>query len=379
MRERKYSVVERIVHRDGKRIVLLYAKTSYTGTDGKRHTLWRSGRTKTDARDRCRRDLETILRQQSIGATRARTFAHLAKVFRERYLVEAEYVDGRKVRGMRSYQTSLFHLKPLELFFANKRLETINYNDLEDYRSLRLKTPTQGKSSATRRQRKIASVNREMALLRRMLNKAVQMRWLDRSAFDDGETLVSIADETPRTRVLSREEEIRLMANAKPQLRGILICALDTAMRFGEITKLCWRDIDLFAEVIHVVGLNTKTLRPRVVPISKRLRIEFLRLSTKHLPSRSDLVFGITSNVRRSFKTTCQKADIRDFRIHDCRATAITRWIEGGIPDSLAGQLAGQSQPRTTWRYTRSSAATLKQAVEILDQAATLADTVCSS
>lgn len=371
MRERTYQIVERVITKNGKKVTRLYAKTSYTGADGKRHAIWRSGRTKTDARDRCRRDLETKLRRESLGGLALKTFEQLCVVFRDRYLVEATYVDGRKVAGMRSFSTALYHLQPLEYFFGPRRVALITYNDLEDYRAERLNTPTQGKTKAARRQRKISSVNREMALLRRMLRKAVQMRWLDRSPFDDGEDLISMADEVPRSRVLSREEEIRLLAAANPQLRGILICALDTGMRFGEMIKLQWRDIDLFAGVITIVGLNTKTLRTRFVPITQRLCAEFLRLNAKHLPAGKDLVFGITSNVRRSFQAACQKARVEDFRIHDCRATCITRMIEGGIPDSLAGQLAGQSQPKTTFRYTRPSEATLRQAVEILNHAAT--------
>lgn len=365
MRERTFTIIEREV--SGK--TRLYCRTSYTGSDGNRHTIWRAGRNKTDAKNRTKEALQKKLNEVAIGSSRGRTFKHLSDLFRERYLVAPSYVDGRKVGGMRSFDSALYILNTLDAYFTTTRLERLTYNDLEDFKAVRLKTPTQGKREEARRQRKIASVNREMALLRRMLGKAVQIRWLSRSPFDDGEGLISMADEVPRTRTLSREEEVRLLAAANPQLRGILICALDTAMRFGEIIKLKWQDVDLFTETITIIGMNTKTLRPRDVPITKRLREELLRLNVKHLPYLDDYVFGISDNVRRSFKNACEKAEVRNFRVHDCRATCITRWIVGGIPDSLAGQLAGQTQPRTTLRYTRTSGATLKQAAEILDQA----------
>lgn len=363
MRERTFTIIERKVNGE----IHLYCRTSYTGSDGKRHTIWRAGRNKTDARNKTRDALLEKLAEVSRALSRVKDFKHLSDLFRERYLVAPGYVDDRKVSGMRSFESALYNLNALDGFFADRRLESLTYNDLEDYKANRLRTRTKGGG-----QRKIASVNREMALLRRMLRKAVQIRWLTRSPFDDGEGLISMADEVSRTRTLSRDEEIRLLAAANPQLRGILICALDTAMRFGEIITLRWRDVDLFAETITILGLNTKTLRSRDVPVTKRLRDEFLRLNAKHLPDLDDTVFGITNNVRRSFRNACEKADIRDFRIHDCRATAITRWVIGGIPDSLAGQLAGQTQPRTTLRYTRTSNATLKQAAEILDQAVLL-------
>lgn len=363
MRERTFTIIEKKVNGKNR----LYCRTSYTDANDKRRWIWRSGRTKTDARNRTRDALLKKLNEVAVGSTHHRTFKHLADLFRERYLVAPSYVDGRKIAGMRSFESAGYNLNALEDFFGLLRLERLTYNDLEDYKALRLQTRVTGGG-----QRKIASVNREMALLRRILNKAVQMRWLARSPFDDGEGLISMADEVARTRTLSREEEVKLLAAANPQLRGILICALDTAMRFGEIIKLKWQDVDLFAETISILGLNTKTLRPREVPITKRLREEFLRLNAKHLPDLDDEVFGITNNVRRSFKSACEKAGVTNFRIHDCRATCITRWVIGGIPDSLAGQLAGQTQPRTTLRYTRTSNATLKQAAEILDQATLL-------
>lgn len=367
MRERTFTIIEREIN--GK--IRLYCRTSYTGSDGLRHTIWRAGRNKTDAKERCRQELLKKLAECETGSAYHRTFKHLSDLFRERYLVDATYVDGRKVSGMRSFESAIYNLKALDTFFGDKLLARLTYNDLEDYKAVRLKTPTQG-SEAARRQRKIASVNREMALLRRMLRKAVQMRWLIRSPFDDGEGLISMADEVSRTRTLSLEEEGRLLSVANPQLRGMLICALDTGMRFGEIIKLKWQDIDLFTETITILGLNTKTLRSREIQITNRLRDEFIRLNAKHLPDLTDRVFGITNNVRRSFKAACVKAEVKDFRIHDCRATAITRWVQGGIPDSLAGKLAGQTQPRTTAKYTRVSGATLRQAVEILNQATLL-------
>jgi len=70
--------------------------------------------------------------------------------------------------------------------------------------------------------------------MRRILNVAVSHGWLLRNPFDAGESLIKPGDETPRERILTREEEERLLAlceGARKHLKAIIICALDTGMR----------------------------------------------------------------------------------------------------------------------------------------------------
>ena len=61
-------------------------------------------------------------------------------------------------------------------------------------------------------ERAIATVNRELALLRSVLGFAKQSGWLTRSPFEQGQAIISTAVETKRERILTREEEERLLA-----------------------------------------------------------------------------------------------------------------------------------------------------------------------
>lgn len=45
----------------------------------------------------------------------------------------------------------------------------------------------------------------------------------------------------------------------REHLKPLIIAALDTAMRFGELTKLCWRDVDFDKRTINILAFNTKT------------------------------------------------------------------------------------------------------------------------
>jgi hypothetical protein len=60
-------------------------------------------------------------------------------------------------------------------------------------------------------------VNRELALLRRMLNVAMREGWLMRNPFTAGDPLICLADERKRERILTREEEARLLGACAPK------------------------------------------------------------------------------------------------------------------------------------------------------------------
>src|SRR5439155_8639989 len=79
--------------------------------------------------------------------------------------------------------------------------------------------------------------------------------------------LISIADERKRERILTRDEELRLLAACENRyqkhLRPILICALDTGMRRGEIFGLKWSDVDFEERILTIRPFNTKTMKDR--------------------------------------------------------------------------------------------------------------------
>ena len=116
----------------------------------------------------------------------------------------------------------------------------------------------------------------------RMFNIAERERWIISNPFKRGDSLISVADERKRERILSYEEESRLLAacNApkRKHLKAIILCALDTGCRLGEILQLHWSDIDFAQNIITVRSENTKTIREREVPITSRLQSELENL-----------------------------------------------------------------------------------------------------
>lgn len=217
------------------------------------------------------------------------------------------------------------------------KIRSITYGDLDLFKAQRLRTPTTRKAGT----RSIASVHRELELLRRVLTIAVQQKWLLRNPFRDGEALIRKAEETQRERIATREEEERLLAACddhyrREHLRPFLICAFDTGFRAGEIYGLRVRDVDFEDNCITAVSYKGKRRRERQFDMTPRLETEMRKLCGDKKPD--DLLFGFQS-VKRSFATAKRIAGLPDFRLHDTRHTATTRLISGGLSLSEAGKL----------------------------------------
>ncbi|MBV9068488.1 MAG: site-specific integrase [Acidobacteria bacterium] len=350
---------------------------------GKRKDIQRRARTRADAidlRDQLVREIDET-DGRSLDHER-KTMKELIAYYRDHYAKPAEYVDGKKVAGLRSLDTVLSQLNTIETYFQATSIRSITYDDIRQFRSERMATPVvvikterdtrTGKTKKVRveRQRSVATVNRELALLNRLFNVAFRQAWLLRNPFANGEPLTTPSGETHRERIITREEEARLLeacdAAGRRHLRPIIICALDTGMRQGEIFKLTWNDVDLQRRTIHVRAFNTKTMRARQVAMTSRLYAELFMLASDHAGPESS-VFGVTDNVKRSFDRVRTIAGLDGVRFHDLRHTAATRLTRGHLSLPEVGRILGHTQPRTTYRYVNADDATTHRAAAILD------------
>ena len=357
-----------------------FARFDYTDEAGKRRTVRRRAENKTHAKELLR-DLLQKHRDHSdqlLDGERM-TFAVLADYYEKTYLVEPQYVGDRKVAGLRSAYDLRLRLKVLSEFFGKRKLRSITHGDLERYKAARLKVPavsgrntrkTKSKGKPRERQRSVATVHRELSLLRRVLNIAVRNGWLVKNPFDMGDSLIRPGDEKPRERILSREEEARLLAacnGPREHLRAIIICALDTGMRQGEMFKLAWSDVDFDNRIITVQAFNTKTMRQRQVAMTERLTRELYGLYGLSTKQPDALVFGITTSASNAFDKARRLAGLPDLRFHDLRHTHATRLVAAHIPLSEVGRVLGHTQPVTTYRYVNANVETARRAAAVLD------------
>ncbi|HMO82001.1 MAG TPA: site-specific integrase [Pyrinomonadaceae bacterium] len=328
----------------------LYARLQYQDESGK----WREKLKPIQDKRIARRLVEEMRQevfQHGIETLQAdkMTFRELSGEYEKIKLVPAIYQDGIKIAGKRSLAPTKSALNSLLAFFGSNKIRSIKASDIEAYKQSRLVTKTNRGLPL-----KIATVNRELSLLRVMLNFAVQNEWLIKNPFVLAKGAISTSSEIERDRVLSFEEEYRLLSvsmGPRSHLRPLLICALDTAMRRGEMFKMRWSDVDLVKNEIFIPQTNTKTEDSRTVGITLRLREELLTLWEVSPKDKNALVFGITDTVKTSWKTACRLAGIGDFRLHDCRHTATTRMIASGSPHTEVMKITGHSQIKTFLRY----------------------------
>jgi integrase len=165
--------------------------------------------------------------------------------------------------------------------FGDRALQDVKTADIEDFiADLKLPRVVNRQPNRTLSP---ASINRTFELLRHMMNWAVGREYLERTPFRRGtETLIRKQHEdNQRRRRLSEEEESKLLAVATQFLKSMIITALDTGMRQGEMLALRFGDVDWKRQLIVLRGVTTKSKRTRVVPISTtRLKavLEWLRL-----------------------------------------------------------------------------------------------------
>jgi integrase len=344
----------------------LYARLQYTDSEGKSKEKYRPISDKRLARaavEEMRSEL-AVHGPVTLNAEKLK-FEELANTYRAARLVEARYVNGVKVSGRRSLGSLFTALKALVAYFGHKAIRSINANDLESYKQKRLSTPTQHGT-----QRKLATVNRELELLRAMLNFAIQNEWLVRNPFRLTKGIISKAAEVERDRVLSFDEERRLLeacTGRRVHLRPLLICALDTAMRRGEIFKMVWKDVNWITNEIYIPQTNTKTEDARTVGITPRLRAELEKLWAISSKNNNSIAFGITTTVKTAFQAACNEAGIQDFRFHDCRHTATTRMVASGSPHTEVMKITGHSQIKTFLRYLNVTSETTSKVASRLN------------
>ncbi len=153
----------------------------------------------------------------------------------------------------------------------------------------------------------------------------------------------------------------------REHLRALLITALDTGMRRGELFKLQWSDVDLSKSLIHVCATNTKTEQARIVGMTRRVREELLALRALAPPDPSIAVFGITNTVKNGFAAALREAKIDNFTFHDCRHTATRRLTASGMPASEAMKITGHTQMVTFQRYVNITDEAALRGAERLD------------
>ncbi len=280
-----------------------------------------------------------------------------APLFEE--FVKGTYLPLQKTNNKRSFARDEQIAGVLCAFFKGKTLKDVKKSDVEQFKRERSESLTRYD-----RKRSPATVNRELSILSAILTLAVDDELIPTNPC---RRVRPLRMDNTRSRYLSKDEEARLLASLEGEewLLNIVIMAIHTGMRRGEIFNLSWFDVDFARGIVHV--RNTKTNKDRVVPMNATVRGMLERQ-----PKASAYVFpspktgGRLVDVKRKFDEARKAAGIADFRFHDLRHTAATRLADAGVNVVVIAEILGHGDIRTTKRYSHAMDEAKREAVEKL-------------
>ncbi|NIO50013.1 MAG: tyrosine-type recombinase/integrase [Candidatus Aminicenantes bacterium] len=267
----------------------------------------------------------------------------LFEKFAEEYM---EYAKANKRSWVRD-EISLKHLRP---HFKGMALSKINPRHIEDYKRKRLDKV------------KPATINRELTLLKFMFSLARKWKYVNENPVKE---VGFFQERQYLMRILDKEEIKRLITVASDPLRAMIILALNSGMRKGEIFNLRWSDVDFADSYIYIKESKSNLMRK--VPMNT-----VVVATLKSIKRESDYVFpgprtkGRYSDIFYPFKKACEKAGIKDMRFHDLRHSAATLMVMGGIDLVTIKEILGHSDIQMTMRYAHPTPENKIKAVNVL-------------
>lgn len=224
-------------------------------------------------------------------------------------------------------------------------LSQIRGADLAEYRDRRL---AEGLS--------VSSVRLELAIISNLYTVATK-EWRMESLRNPVLAVRKPSPGKARDRRLSAIEEKKLLAECATPLKAIVLFALETGMRRGEIRKLLWKDVN-FEKCIAQL-FDTKNGEDRFIPLSSRA-IAVL----KALPRDAGEKVFPGADISHSFAAACKRAGIEDLRFHDLRHEATSRLFEKGLNPMQAAAITGHKTLQMLKRYTHLKAEDLAKLLD---------------
>jgi len=224
----------------------------------------------------------------------------------------------------------LYHLKFLRPCFSDIPVLRLTKSLAEEFRRARKNLNPAIKE---------ATINRDLSVLRHILYWAVDEQLLVQNPLA---RMKMARERRTRRQVLSVAEEQMLLGRAKNHLHTMIIAAVDTGMRRGEITSQRWEDIDFSRKLVSVTRSKTPEGESREIPLTERL-LKLLLENRKDSGLIVDYKGQPVRNIKRSWTTALKNAQVRHVRFHDLRHTFNTRLMEAGVLQEIRMTLMGHS------------------------------------
>lgn len=285
--------------------------------------------------------------------------------------------------------------------FMDQPLSEITTARIDRWRSQRLRRSRRGTVPATAPRVAGATMNRDLAALQAALSRAVEWGYLTTNPVKRMKR--STEDERAIVRYLSEEEEVRLRTALENRDEGrrsarksandwrrsrdykdlpehgtysdhltpLVLLALNTGLRRGELFQLRWEDVSTRSGMLTVQGAGAKTGQTRHVPLNSEA-VRVLALWKPEGASQHSIVFSGENDdeplttVNKSWAGLVHAAKVQAFRFHDLRHTFASKLVMAGIDLNTVRELLGHSQIAMTLRYAHLAPEHKAAAVERL-------------
>jgi integrase len=249
-----------------------------------------------------------------------------------------------------SLKTDIELLRWLDQFVNGKYLDEIT---VETVRTIKQAKLDDGAKSGT--------VNRVLALLRAILNKAErEWLWLDKAPY-----IKMMPNKTKRIRWLTHAEAAKLLRELPEHLAAMMRFALATGLRESNVVNLQWSEIDMQRRCAWIHADEAKGKKAIAIP----LNADAVQVIREQLGKNHTHVFTykgepVTRANNHAWRKALKRAGIDDFRWHDLRHTWASWHVQNGTPLNVLKELGGWSDIQMVLKYGHLSADHLSEYAE---------------
>ncbi|MFK5949008.1 MAG: site-specific integrase [Methylococcales bacterium] len=304
----------------------------------------------------------------------AKRQTELAKHTKLESYLEQQYLPWLETRNSKTADRIIKTIKTGFPDYLNKQLSTILAWDVEKWRNLKTKS---GMSPST--------INGYVNTLKGALSRAVEWNVIDSHELNK---VKSLKTDNVVVRYLSKNEEISLHKalherdskvkserengnlfrqqrnypllqelrnfNYCDYLEPLIILAMNTGMRRGEIFGLEWGHVDLEKEFLTVIAGNAKSGRGRHIPLNKAAKAALINWLSD-TQNRGYVFKGVDEqplkDIKKAWGNLLNDAEISEFRFHDLRHHFASKLVMAGVDLNTVRELMGHSDLKMTLRY----------------------------
>lgn len=322
-----------------------YQADFYIKVNGRKRRIRKCG---FDSKEDAKRYEREVVTQSETGKWNSgnksgATFFELAKIYSEGYC-----------RNKKSWKSDLSRLKKLVEYFGDYYLSELTKLHVSDYIKCR-----KGENTIRHKPVSGTTINRELELLRSMMNLAVEWE-LPGLVLNKINKLKNYwFKEEDMTNIISSNSLNKLVKMAPPYLKLMILIAINTGMRRGEILNLEWSRVNFNTNEIHIDKTKSMSLSERDVTMNNTIKRILFSLSKKMKGHRYVIENPKTGKcyveIKKSWKTLVDKVGLKNFRFHDLRHNfaTYTLYKNGGDLVTLK-EILGHSTIAMTARYAHA-------------------------